>query len=66
MFNQYLIDMELESRREEIHRAMTDVRACAQCSPPPSALRRAFGSAIVRFGLFLDADAFRYPETAAR
>jgi hypothetical protein len=62
MVNPYFIEMQMRLRQEEIERTVREARAPSRVAAPSIGLRLRAGSALVRFGLFLNGRAYRCPE----
>jgi hypothetical protein len=62
MVNPYFIEMQMRLRQEEVARMLQDAHVRSALAPPRPRLRLRAGSAIVRFGLFLNGNAYRCPD----
>ena len=62
MENMYLTEMTIETKVREMARGAEERRVRSQIDVPPSRLRHAVASAIVRFGIFLNGSRYHCPE----
>jgi hypothetical protein len=62
MQSMYLIEMDIENRQRALERGAQRMRMQATLDVPPSPLRRAVASAIVRFGIFLNGRDYHCPD----
>jgi hypothetical protein len=58
----YDLEMRIEQRARETSRLVDERRSLALIDVPPSPVRRAIASAIVRFGIFLNGREYHCPD----
>ena len=61
----YLIEMDIERKQRDLARGAEQLRLRSMIDVPPSPLRRAVASAIVRIGMFLNGNRYCCPDADA-